>query len=311
MSGNSIEQYEYHINGVGARFIPITATYLDKGTTGTYSDGNTHVFSARASASGGSVRVDGIDGGMSITNILSSNAGVLQLGVRSCDNSYYFNGDIAEVILYNAVLSSTDRNTVEQYLANRYGFPGGVLPVELTSFTAAATDGKVMLDWKTTTEVNNYGFEVQRSVNNNWVKIGFVLGHGNSNSPKNYSFTDNPTGGKKFKYRLKQIDPNGKFEYSSVVNVSIDVPANFAVAQNYPNPFNPTTVINYQLPISGYVTLKVFDMLGREVATLVNEKKVAGNYSVTFNGNALSSGVYFYQLRSGSFVETKKLTLMK
>ena len=163
-AGGNNEQFEYHLNGgtQGARFIPISSTYIDVAATGSYTDGNAHIFSARASSSGGAVRVDGIDGGTSSANILSSNSGALQLGVRS-DGTYYFNGDIAEVILYNTNLSPSDRSTVEHYLANRYGITSSALPVELTSFTANAVDGKVSLNWQTATEVNNYGFDVERS----------------------------------------------------------------------------------------------------------------------------------------------------
>lgn len=102
--------------------------------------------------------------------------------------------------------------------------------------------------------------------------------------------------------------------FHSVVNVenkSVDIPHTFSLAQNYPNPFNPITAINYQLPITGNVSLKIFDVLGRELETLINEEKPAGTYNVMFNGAHYSSGIYFYQLRSGSFVETKKLLLMK
>jgi len=343
------ENFEYHLNGVGARFIPLQTspgTYLDLGTTGTYTDGNAHIFSARASSSGGAVRVDGADGGTSSANILSSNSGALQLGVRSA-GGYYFSGDIAEVILYNTNLSTSDRSTVEHYLANRYGITSGALPVELTSFTANVIDGKVLLNWQTATEVNNYGFEVQRLAVNNeplaksqklntnsWSKIAFIQGHGNSNSPKSYSFTDNLANSlalnhdlNRLQYRLKQIDFDGKYEYSDVVEVKVETPAKFELAQNYPNPFNPETTIEFSIPASPSpsqgeglrvrsVTLKVFDILGREVATLVDEQKAPGNYEVKFNvktlhATSLPSGVYFYTLQCGNFRETKKLLLAK
>ncbi|MFA7419212.1 MAG: T9SS type A sorting domain-containing protein [Melioribacteraceae bacterium] len=335
ISGGATEQFEYHLNG--ARFIPIpgSSNYLDIGLTGAYTDGNAHVFSARASSSGGAVRVDGIDGGTSSANILSSNSGALLLGVRS-DGTYYFNGDLAEVILYNTNLSTSDRSTVEHYLANRYGITSGALPVELTSFTANVFDGKVLLNWQTATEVNNYGFNVEWTSpspspyqgegvpidrdGRGWETLGFVQGHGNSNSPKSYSFTDNLANTlahnlvlDRISYRLKQIDFDGKYEYSNVVEVKIDAPAQFALEQNYPNPFNPETTISYQLPTSGHVTLKVFDMLGREVATLVNEFKSPGVHHSKFNAlsSSFSSGVYFYQLKAGAFVQAKKFILTK
>ncbi len=263
VSGNATEQFEYHLNGVGARFIPITSTYLDLGTAGNYTDGNAHIFSVRASSTGGAVRVDGTDGGTSVSNILSSNSGNLHLGARS-DGTYYLNGDIAEVILYNTNLSTSDRSTVEHYLANRYGITSGALPVELTSFSAELRMGNVELSWTTATEVNNYGFEIERAIGSRqeatvWEKLAFVQGHGNSNSPKNYSFTDNLANTlahalnpnlNLLQYRLKQIDFDGKYEYSEVVEVNIETPARFALEQNYPNPFNPTTTIKYSIPAS-------------------------------------------------------------
>ncbi|MFH1194377.1 MAG: T9SS type A sorting domain-containing protein [bacterium] len=118
-------------------------------------------------------------------------------------------------------------------------------------------------------------------------------------------------------YRLKQIDMNGQYSYSDVIEVSAEsIPGRFALEQNYPNPFNPTTVIKYQIPSSQVVTLKIYDILGNEVATLVHETKAPGNYEVKFDarsygGSKLSSGVYFYQLRAGSFVSSKKFVLMK
>ncbi|MBI3123887.1 MAG: T9SS type A sorting domain-containing protein [Ignavibacteriales bacterium] len=322
ISGNATEQFEYHLSGVGVRFIPITSAYLDLGSSGAFTDGNAHIFSGRASSSGGAVRVDGIDGGTSSANILSSNSGALQLGVRS-DGAYYFNGDIAEVILYNTNLSASDRSTVEHYLANRYGITSSALPVELTSFSAECRAQSVELKWTTATEVNNYGFNVEwRMENGEWRKIGFVQGHGNSNSPKSYSFTDNLANTlalnhdlnlNRLQYRLKQIDFDGKYEYSKVVEVKVDVPTKTVLEQNYPNPFNPSTTINYQLSTSSHVTLKVFDMLGREVVTLVDEYKQAGTYNSTFNTlrSSFSSGAYLYQLKAGGFIETKKFILMK
>ncbi len=186
------------------------------------------------------------------------------------------------------------------------------LPVELTSFTASLADNGVQLHWETATEVNNYGFNVElRIENGEWTKIGFVQGHGNSNSPKSYSFTDATAPAGKVQYRLKQIDFDGKFEYSNVAEVNVDAPAKIVLEQNHPNPFNPETAISYQLSAFGKVTLKVFDALGREVSELVNEEKATGRYTVKFDGSKLSSGIYFYQLRSGDFVETKKFVLIK
>ncbi|MEP0862519.1 MAG: T9SS type A sorting domain-containing protein [Ignavibacterium sp.] len=195
------------------------------------------------------------------------------------------------------------------------------LPVELKSFTASVEDKSVKLKWVTATEINNFGFEVERSLisdggnNLSWEKIGFVSGSGNSNSEKSYSFTDlHPSGGSKFSYRLKQIDNNGKYIYSNVIEIEL-IPAVFELSQNYPNPFNPSTKIRFSIPNVGFelaqTVLKVYDVLGNEVATLVNEEKPAGIYEVEFNASKLSSGIYFYKLSAGAFTDIKKMTLIK
>jgi len=208
--------------------------------------------------------------------------------------------------------------------------PGGSpLPVELTSFTASVSGGKVTLNWQTATEVNNYGFEIERTsprpspqgeggeAGRGWENIGFVAGHGNSNSVKEYLFVDGNVSNGKVSYRLKQIDNDGKYEYSKEIEIDLGTPNEFSLSQNYPNPFNPSTTIRYSIPnvIAGEakqsVVLKVYDILGNVVATLVNEQKSAGNYEVKFNASNLSSGIYFYKLQSGSFVQTKKFILIK
>lgn len=191
------------------------------------------------------------------------------------------------------------------------------LPVELTSFSAKTNGGRVVLNWQTATEINNYGFEIQRSAGNglqknNWEIIGLVNGNGNSNSPKEYSFTDEHPKSGNTAYRLKQIDSDGKYEFSKIVEVNIKgEPDNFSLSQNYPNPFNPATIINYQVPAGSYVTLKVYNILGKEVSTLVNEEKPAGYFQAKLDGTGLASGIYFYTLRAGNFVLTKQCLLVK
>ena len=192
-------------------------------------------------------------------------------------------------------------------------------PVELSSFSASIIGSCVKLNWQTATEINNYGFEVERQIlkqanNDNyisWEKIGFVTGNGNSNSPKSYSFDDKTAVFGKYSYRLKQIDNDGKFEYSRVIEVDMDLPENFELSQNYPNPFNPSTTISYQILNEGIVVLTVFDVLGNKIVELVNEKKQPGSYYVNFDSNNLSSGVYIYKLSVNDFVNTKKMVLMK
>lgn len=191
------------------------------------------------------------------------------------------------------------------------------LPVEMTSFSAKINNNLAELNWETATEVNNYGFEVERKIlkqvqNENWEKIGFVEGHGNSNSPKYYSFIDNSLNvSGEYSYRLKQIDIDGKFEYTDVVNIKLAAPNDFNLGQNYPNPFNPTTSISYSIPEDSQVEISIYDVLGKEVAVLENEYKSAGAYSKSFNASNLSSGLYFYTIRAGNYVSTKKMLLAK
>lgn len=187
------------------------------------------------------------------------------------------------------------------------------LPVELVSFTGEASDGyKVKLNWETATELNNFGFDVERQTSNGqWEKVGFVNGNGTSNSSKTYSFKDNsPTGGSKFFYRLKQIDNDGQFEYSDVVEVML-VPMEYKLYQNYPNPFNPMTKIKFAIPEAGKVNLKIFDIKGEQVADLVNTDYEPGYYDIELNLSNLASGVYIYRLQSKSFSDVKKLMLIK
>ncbi len=186
------------------------------------------------------------------------------------------------------------------------------LPVELSLFTAELINNSVLLRWSTATELNNYGFDVERkSGNNEWIKIAFINGLGNSNSPKEYSFTDNNlVGSNKFQYRLKQIDSDGKYKYSDIVEISF-VPNEFALSRNFPNPFNPVTKIRYQLPKESRVSIKLFDILGAEVKELVNEQKEAGVYEINLNASELPSGTYIYRIIAGDFVQTKKMILLK
>ena len=187
-----------------------------------------------------------------------------------------------------------------------------VIPVELISFTANMVENKVRLEWSTATETNNRGFEIEQSSDkSNFTKIGFVEGHGTTTEIHEYSFITKPAYAGLNYYRLKQIDYDGTFSYSKVIEAEFDIPDKYSLSQNYPNPFNPTTKITYTIPKEGKVSVKIFDMIGREVATLVNEEKPVGNYEVTFDATVLPSGVYFYQLKAEKFIETKKLILLK
>jgi photosystem II stability/assembly factor-like uncharacterized protein len=191
-----------------------------------------------------------------------------------------------------------------------------VVPVELTSFTAENVNDRIILSWATSSEINNSGFEIEKSQISNlksqiWEKIGFVTGNGTTSEQKSYSFTDENLSAGKYQYRLKQIDLDGSFEYSQIVEVDVAAPLVFYLEQNYPNPFNPSTTIKYSIPTSEFVTLKVYDMLGSEVATLVNEEKPVGSYEFNFSAEELSTGIYFYKLQAGGFIETKKMILLR
>jgi len=192
------------------------------------------------------------------------------------------------------------------------------MPVELASFTANVISRDVKLNWTTATETNNAGFEIQRSQieNGNWTKAGYVTGNGTKTTLTNYIFEDKKLNIGIYNYRLKQIDYNGNFEFHNLVNtVEVGAPNKFDISQNYPNPFNPTTKIDFDLPYDSKVSIKLYDMSGREVMTLVNETKTAGYYTVLMNGSNLSSGIYFYRFiaegNGQNFVSAKKLILIK
>lgn len=193
------------------------------------------------------------------------------------------------------------------------------VPVELVSFTAFASAGNVTLDWSTASETNNRGFEVERKViglqspvsNSEWRIVGFVDGKGTTTDYTNYTFIDQLNEQGKYLYRLKQIDFDGSINYSNEIEVDFIGVTEFALQQNYPNPFNPSTVISYQLPIDTKVQLKVYDILGTEIITLVNETKSAGKHNVSFDAGKLSSGTYFYTIIADGFVQTKKMMLVK
>ena len=192
----------------------------------------------------------------------------------------------------------------------------GIVPVELASFTYSVTNNNVTLTWQTATETNNQGFQIERRKTQDersgeWINIGFLNGSGTTTEPQSYSFVDENLSAGKYQYRLKQIDFDGTYEYSNTIEVEINSPTKFSLEQNYPNPFNPSTSIQYAISSRQFVTLKVYDVLGKEVATLVNKEKPAGMYNVQFTMSNLSSGVYYYELRARDFVETKKMVLMK
>jgi len=276
-------------------------------------------------------------------SILDARADTNPGGVKLYRRDSNSDGDWTFVASASSANSTTGEVTfteIASFSQFAIGEDESALPVELTSFSASTENNKAILKWKTATEVNNYGFSIERNGetenggNGEWIEIGFVLGSGNSNSPKEYSFIDelltlalNLT--QTLKYRLKQVDTDGLYKYSDEVEVTYNfLPTEFKLFQNYPNPFNPVTKISWQSPVSSWQTLKVYDILGNEIATLVNEEKNAGRYEILFSakgrsasggdGINLSSGIYYYQIRCGKlpdgkagFVDTKKFILIK
>jgi hypothetical protein len=220
----------------------------------------------------------------------------------------------ATVDYINSTATGTNGTVAYSYTI----LPNDPLPVELTTFTASVNNNKINLSWQTATEIKNNGFEIQRKTNNSdWGKIGYVQGNGNSNAPKNYSFVDKEVTFGGYYYRLKQIDNDGKFEFSKVIEANLGSVQSYELSQNYPNPFNPSTVISYRLKENGFVKLRVYDIRGELVKVLVNETKEAGEYKAEFNGKGLASGVYIYRIEvigSGNnpvFSEMKKTVLLK
>jgi photosystem II stability/assembly factor-like uncharacterized protein len=195
------------------------------------------------------------------------------------------------------------------------------LPIQLASFTGIILNNTVQLKWSTLSEVNNYGFYVQRKLQSEsaWTELtnSFIAGHGTTAGPQHYSFTDASAPDGAISYRLKQVDMDGSRHFSEPVQLSVVTsvrdqrPSTYALFQNYPNPFNPTTVVSLQLPIASMVRLIVYDMLGREVAVLVDEKKEPGTYEVRFDGSNLASGVYLYKMQAGPYMESKKLLIVR
>ncbi len=232
------------------------------------------------------------------------------------DNTYtnFSNGFLGVVANYTS--SGTSGAEFDQfYFATSATAP---LPVGLSDFNGDYSNGKIQLNWRTETEVNNFGFEVERVIEENanansqqWTKIEFVKGKGNSNSPNVYSFEDKISRSGVYKYRLKQLDFDGNYNYSEEIEVYIPFPGEVILNQNYPNPFNPTTKISFALPRTEFVSLKVYDVLGREVETLLSDKITPGKYDIKFDGSGLNSGFYFYKIEGEDFSIVKKMVLVK
>ncbi|MGD8777840.1 MAG: FG-GAP-like repeat-containing protein [Ignavibacteria bacterium] len=294
------------------------------GTIGYYAPGRAYIFHGSSSLS---------------SSISSSSANIVITGENGDDkfgNSVSYAGDVNNDGYDDIIIGAPNYPLNGQtYIYSDNNAP---MPVELTSFTARFDklndqQNCVVLNWQTATEVNNYGFEIERNTplqspleggmsetRGVWETLAFINGHGNSNSPKSYNFTDKTVTEGKYQYRLKQIDFDGSFEFSNTVEISFinsqTLPAEFELFQNYPNPFNPTTAIQYSMPETGLVSLRIYNLLGQEVKTLVSKEQTAGVYNVQWNGEnnvgqKVTSGIYIYRIESGKFVDSKKLVLLK
>ncbi len=189
------------------------------------------------------------------------------------------------------------------------------LPIELSLFSAQAQGRDIQLQWETKTEINSGKFEIQRqdlkNENSSWVKVAEVKASGNSNAPKKYSFTDKKLNSGKYSYRLKMIDVDGTFSYSSIAEGEVELPKDFGISQNYPNPFNPSTKIDYQLPIDSKVKLEIYSISGEKVFNLVDEEQSAGYYTKEINMDKLSSGIYIYRIIALNSMNENKFTVVK
>ncbi|MDR3503120.1 MAG: T9SS type A sorting domain-containing protein [Legionella sp.] len=250
-------------------------------------------------------------------NLYTSNETVSSIGAYNYMGTYsqYWDGIIDDIRVYKRALSDAEIQVLYK--------EAGWLPVELTSFTANISDGIVTLNWKTATEVNNIGFNVERSGNkSDWTNIAFVQGHQTSTLTIAYSYIDKSISqAGKYYYRLKQIDNAGSYKYSSIAETDLNPPSVFTLSQNFPNPFNPSARINYSIPHDSRVTLEVYNITGERISELINEEQSAGYYSVDFNSSSIkksiSSGVYFYRIiaidkvTGNNFLAIKKMILLK
>jgi subtilisin family serine protease len=202
--------------------------------------------------------------------------------------------------------------------------PETALPIELVSFSYSLTSEAIALHWGTATETHNCGFEIEKkevilsasgvgaSGAGTWSRIGFVAGNGTTAVPHEYSFVDNSDHAGTFQYRLKQIDRDGNFTYSAIIEAAVSsVPMDYALSQNFPNPFNPSTTIEFTVAAAERVRLGVYDLLGKEIAVLADRHMQPGKYSVEWNARAVPSGVYFYRLNAGRYWAVKKLMYQK
>lgn len=310
--GNSSYIVKYN---AGSMTNPVLSNVNPKYTIGSVSNSYDQMASANLFASNKSTAVQLMYIGGAGENI-SGDPGVNGYGERIATVTLDILQPVLVTVQWDQLNSAVVSNTFGTVKNNFNGIFTGVLPVELASFTSLINLNNVNLKWSTSSEQNNSGFEVERKLsdeNSNWSKIAFVNGNGNSTEIKDYNYTDKNLEIGKYNYRLKQLDFNGNYKYYDLESeVIVGIPTQFELSQNYPNPFNPVTKINFTLPADTKVSLSVYDISGRLVSTLINnEFKQANYYSVSFSGANLSSGTYFYSIRTDNNNETKKMILIK
>jgi hypothetical protein len=281
--------------------------------------GTTYPTAAGVFFSGGAVGGSAVTGLTYFYNIctpgwetLTPNLSLARSNMKACGK---MNGEAFVISGYTGTAGTgvSDKATLSAIAGNCYT----PVPVELTSFSATVNGKEVILSWITASETNNQGFEVERSISGGEFQIlGFVQGNGTTTELQYYSFVDKNLIEGEYIYRLKQVDFDGSFEYSNIVYVEVFSPTVFALDQNYPNPFNPSTKIAFRLAVDSKVSLKIFDVLGQEIASLVNGNFVAGGHSVDFDASTLNSGVYLYRIEAtgvdgSNFVDVKKMILTK
>jgi hypothetical protein len=296
-------------NSYSTGFFSGTAIF---GTTTLTSYGNWDIFIAKFDNSGNFLWVKQAGG---VNNDLGYGISALANG------DVYVTGTVEG----SADFGSTNIVGLAGFLAKIVSPP---LPVELTSFSISISkNNSVTLEWNTSTEKNNKGFDIEKSIRdydpqhaegiNNWKKIGFVAGNGSSTEQRNYSFIDDLATSGKYFYRLKQIDYDGNYAYSKELEVDLGMPIKFSLEQNYPNPFNPSTVVRYALPFECNVKLVVYNLIGEVVKELVNKTVSTGYQEISFDAGKLSNGIYFYTLNANSidgkqnYQSVKKMLLLK
>jgi len=271
--------------------------------TGTATD--VFIFKTTSTLITGTACVVELTGGAVATNVF------WQVG-----SSATIDGDFKGIILASTAITQNTGTIDGRALARDGGVTvsgTSVLPVQLTAFTATANQMNAVLHWSTATELNNYGFEIERRQNGPWANVGFVPGAGTSSAPREYSYTDNDLAPGRYMYRIKQVDMDGMFSYYGAAEVEIGLAEKkFELGSNYPNPFNPSTTIRFTLANDGATLLRVYNMLGQSVMTLFDGNAEAGKmYQVTFDASGLPSGFYVAHLQFGNNQMIRKMLLMR